>query len=180
MGTIEVTVPSGMTADALRRLVEGLDASQAGAARVAAMLEREENPPGPGVAAQIAAVEALWRHLADKYGTYTATDIAALRGADPKNRSIATNLAKTHRLIAVTRAGTKRYPTFEFKGGEPHPSWKQIIAPLAAARWDDDDILLWMVSPHPALSGLEPAELIDTDRAADVAAASANDALGTW
>lgn len=180
MTTIQIAVPRGMTADGLRRLVGEIAASRTASARVAATMEREERPPGPGVAAQLAAVEALWRHLIDTYGTYTATDIAVLRGSDPKNRSLATRLAKAHRLIAFTRAGVKHYPTFEFRGGEAHPNWKPTVQPLVDAGWEDDDILLWLVSPHPALSGREPAALIDSKRAAEVAAVAANDALGTW
>lgn len=180
MATIQIAVPDGMTADGLRRLVGDIAASRAASARVAATLQRETNPPGPGVAAQIAAVEALWRHLIGTYGTYTATDIAVLRGADPKNRSIAARLAKTHSLIAFTRGGVKHYPTFEFKGGAVHPNWNRITQPLVDAGWDGDDILLWMVSPHPALSGREPAELVDTAHAGNAAAVAANDALGTW
>lgn len=180
MTTIEVAVPDGMTAGAVRRLIDEIASSRTASARVAAAMQRETNPPGPGVAAQIAAVEALWRHLIDTYGTYTSADIAKLRGADPKNRSVATSLAKTHHLISFTRRGSRHYPTFEFKGGEPHPNWKPLIAPLVAADWDDDDILLWLVSPHPALSGREPAEFIDTSHANEAVAVATNDARGTW
>lgn len=180
MATIEIAVPDGMTADDVRRLIGQIAASRAAAARVAAVLAGSASPPGPGVAAQLAAVEALWRHIEADYGTYTARDIATLRGADPEGRSVASRLAKKYRLIAVVRGRSKRYPSFEFKGGAPHPHWLPIVTPLTAAGWDDADILLWLVSPHPGLGGREPAELIDTAKARLVADLAASDARGTW
>lgn len=180
MTTIQIAVPDGMTADAVRGLVDEIASSRTARARVAAVLQREAAPPGPGVAAQIAAVEALWRHLIAKYGTYTAADIAALRGADPNNRSVATNLARSHGLIGFSRSGAKHYPTFEFAGRTVHPNWKPIVTPLTDAGWDRDDILLWLVSPHPGLSGREPAELINSPEAQLVVDAAANDAAGVW
>jgi hypothetical protein len=180
MTTVEVTVPAGMSADAVRRLVGEIASSRAAAARVASVLQAEQSPPGPGVAAQLAAVERLWRHLIDRYGAYTSADIAVMRGADPKNRSVATNLAKAHGLIGFTRAGAKLYPAFEFKFGGVHPAWRQLVEPLQAAGWDGEDILLWLVSPHPALSGREPASLIDTAEIEALRTIVENEARGIW
>lgn len=147
---------------------------------MASVRRAEEVPRGGRVAAQAAAVEALWRHLEAKYGAYTTHEVAVLCGADPKNHRIVTRLAESHRLIAYTTSGVKRYPRFEFSRGMPHPCWQEVVQPLATAGWDDDDILLWMVSRHPALSGREPAELIDTGQVGDVIRLACDDAAGVW
>lgn len=61
-----------------------------------------------------------------------------------------------------------------------HPNWKAVSAPLTHAGWDDEDILLWMVAPNPALDDHEPAELIDTPRTTQLLQLAEREALGVW
>lgn len=180
MSTTEVPVPEGMTAEGVRRLVQHVAASRSAVARVSSLMEQQEAEIGPATSAQLASVEHLWRHLLDRYGIYDAADIATLRGAKPGSRSVATNLAKRDGLIGFMRGRSKVYPTFQFKGRGVHPNWRAVSAPLVEAGWDDEDILLWMVSPNAALDGREPAALIDEGDAGPLRAVVAREALGVW
>lgn len=183
MNTVEITLPAGMTKSALTRLVDEVAANRTAVARIGAVLQQLDAEVGPGTAAQLASVEGRWRHLLDTYGAYTSADIARLRGADPKHRSVATNLAKSHGLISFPRGRAKLYPTFQFSGGEVHPQWQAVTAPLVEADWAGEDILLWMVSPHPALDGREPAALLISGDAAagrQLAELSRTEAAGIW
>ncbi len=178
MTTTEVRIPDGMTADAVNSLLDHVATSRTAVARIAAALRDAE--VGPATAAQLAAVEQRWRHLIDRYGVYDAHEIATLRGAKPGNRSVATNLAKRGGLIGFTRGRAKVYPRFEFRGGDVHPAWRAVSAPLVDAGWDDEDILLWLVSPNAALDGREPAALIDARDPSELVAVVEREALGVW
>lgn len=177
---VNVPVPAGITASAWKRCLTGIARNRAAVAHIAAVMEQEEAEVGPATAGQLAAVEHLWRHLMKRYGVYSARDIAELRGAKATNRSLASKLAKKEGLLGYTRGRAKVYPRFQFKGQLVHPNWNAVSAPLTEAGWDDEDILLWMVAPSPALDGHEPAELIDTPRAAEVIQLAEREALGVW
>lgn len=180
MNTMSVPVPEGMTPASVEQLVRHVGASRSAVGRLALVMEQQAAEIGPATSAHLASVEHLWRHLLNKYGVYGATDIALLRGANPNSRSVATNLAKREGLIGFMRGRNKAYPKFEFKGRGVHPNWRGISAPLLDAGWDDEDILLWMVSPRPSLGGLEPAELIDSADVGLLIAEVERDVLGVW
>ena len=163
MTTIEVTVPEGIDARAYARFITQLASSRTAVNRVATVLEQQEQPVGPGTAFQLAAVERLWRHLIDSYGVYDAREIAAMRGSAAGDRSVATRMAKKEGLIGFNRGRSKVYPRFEFQGAEVHPQWRPATQPLREAGWENEDILLWFVAPHPALDGMEPAAMLATD-----------------
>lgn len=180
MSTTEVPVPDGVAPATWRRYVAQLASSKSAVSRIAAVMQQEEAEVGAATAAQVASVEHLWRHLIQKYGVYHGADIATMRGAKASNRSVATNLAKREGLMGFVRGRAKAYPKFQFKGSGVHPSWRAVSAPLIDAGWDDEDILLWMVSPNVGLAGSEPAELIDTARLAEVVEAVRREAQGIW
>lgn len=177
---IPVEVPFGTDPAVVRDFLRRTFASSAAIERVATALMHEGAEVGPATAAQLAQVEHLWRHLIESYGVYTSVDIATLRGTNPRNRSAATNLAKREGLIGFRRGNAKVYPVFEFRGTNAHPRWRDIASPLRAAGWEDDDILLFLVSPHPALDGSEPAALIDTDDVDRVVGVVEREAQGVW
>lgn len=179
MTTVEVPVPPGMEPEMVRDYVRHLLASRTATERVAAVLQQQDAATGPATAAQLASVEQLWRHLIDD-GVYTAADIARLRGAKPSNRSVASNLAKTHGLIGVARGHAKVYPVFEFSGAEPNPAWAPATRPLLDAGWEGPDILLWMVSPNARLSGREPATLLNPDGEDQLISLAETEARGVW
>ncbi len=182
MTSIEVPVPRGMEPDVFRRFLSTVAASRTASARIAAVMEQQDVETGPATAAQLAAVEHLWRHLISRYGVYRSADIARMRGGKSTNRATATNLARAHGLIGFSRGRAKVYPTFEFNGSNPHPRWAAVSKPLVDAGWDGQDILLWMVSPNPALNGREPAELIagTADEVGELVRVVEVEARGVW
>lgn len=180
MTTVRIAVPEGMKPETFRRYLDQVATSRTANARIAAVMEQQEVETGPATAAQLAAVEHLWRHLINRYGVYGSADIARMRGAKPTNRSVATNLAKAHGLIGLARGNAKVYPSFEFRGTEPHPQWRAASQPLIEAGWDGQDILLWMVSPNPTLDGREPAALIDSDDVGTLVRLVETEARGVW
>lgn len=179
MATVEVPVPDGMSAETFREYMSRISDTRATMLRITAELERSDAEVGPAAVAQLAQVEHLWRHLIDTYGVYTSADIAALHGAKPGNRSIATNLAKLGGLIGFTRGRRKLYPRFEFDRGRVHPNWSRVSNPLIQSGWDPEDVLLWMVSENVSLNRQEPAELINTD-ADTLQQLVEREALGVW
>lgn len=177
---IPVEVPVGTDPEVLQAFLRRTFASSSAVERVATALMHEGAEVGPATTAQLAQVEHLWRHLIVTYGVYTSADIARLRGGSPKNRSTASNLAKKEGLIGFRRGNAKVYPVFQFKGPSAHPRWADIANPLKAAGWEDEDILLFLVSPHPALEGREPAALIDTPDVDRVVRVVQREVQGVW
>lgn len=177
---ISVEVPVGTDPEVLRAFVRRTFASSSAIERVATALMHEGAEVGPATSAQLARVEHLWRHLIGTYGVYRATEIAEMRGASPTNRSLATNLAKKESLVGFQRGQAKFYPRFEFKGSQVHPRWRDIVGSAKEAGWDDEDLLLWLVSPHPLLDMREPAALIDGTEVDRVVAVVEREAQGVW
>ena len=177
---IPVEVPIGTDPEILRAFLRRTFASSSAVERIATALMHEGAEVGPATAGQLVQVEHLWRHLIDTYGVYNSTEIARLRGGNPGNRSTASNLAKKEGLIGFRRGNAKVYPIFEFKGSTAHPRWTDIAGPLKAAGWEGEDILLFLVSPHPALDGNEPAALIDTPEVDHVVSVVEREAQGVW
>ena len=74
-------------------------------------------------------------------------------------------------LLTVPVAGLDHYPGFAF-GPDGRP--RRVLTRVAAAipgrtGWD---LVAWLVSPHDALGGARPVDLLDTDPEAGVAAAA--------
>ncbi|WP_120006450.1 hypothetical protein [Nesterenkonia muleiensis] len=178
--TVEIPVPENMSPEEARHLAEDLLQRRSAFADFARDVELKPDLVHPSVAWHVVAVDHMWRKLIDKYGVYTSADIARLRGANPQNRSVATNLAKRENILSFTRAGKKLYPRFQFKGDRAHPEWKHIVEPLLNAGWDSQDILLWLTGPNGAIDGREPAELIGTDEVNKVITDAEDEAKGIW
>lgn len=157
--SVEIAVPQGLDVEEARSYAEEALRQYLATREFSRALEVQADLVQPGTAAQLVRVDHLWRHLVDKYGAYTSREIAELRGADPGNRSVATNLAKREKLLSFTRGRNKLYPRFQFKRADVHPSWKRVVTPLLGAGWDPQDILQWMVAPHEGLDGAEPADV---------------------
>lgn len=159
--TVELRVPDGMTAEEFTRAVERQFGHRVANERLATTLSNLPVEVYPNTAQQLARVERLWRHLVETYGIYTSREIAELRGAAGSNRAVASRLAGQHGLRGFQRGRHRVYPRFQFRHAELDPVWRETSLLFARAGWDDDDVLLWMVSPHVLLDGDEPAEYLD-------------------
>jgi hypothetical protein len=188
MTTIKIAVPAELAdqADDLRGalvdLVQHAVRAPGGVGAVAGLLEslavREgvlrhitdtvANQPvsvGPATAGQIALVDQAWRAIESRYGALDAGRYAELVGASPTSRSVASK-AKVKGLVGYRRGRRILYPGFQFDERGLRPGWKDVVAPLRAAGWDDEDIVLWLAAPHGALGRRSPVEALDAgDRA---------------
>ncbi|GFZ86809.1 hypothetical protein [Nesterenkonia alkaliphila] len=178
--TIEIQVPGKLDPREARALAESALRKRAQLDDFVQSVELKPDLVHPAVAWHVVAADHRWRELMHKYGVFTSTEIALLRGANPKNRSVATNLAKREKLLSFIRGGRKLYPRFQFKGSSAHPSWKSIVTPLLDAGWQDEDILLWMTSPNGSLEGKIPADLLNASDVDRVIADAEDEAKGIW
>lgn len=180
MATIEVNVPAGVDTAAARRIVDRVLAHQARAGRLGDALARESSSVGPGALAQVGRIDRAWRDVEATYGLYTGEQVARLTTAKSV-RSHVHNLRRRHGLLGVRRGGSLRYPGFQFTQGNPRTvraDWQGLCAPLTAAGWTEDEVLLWFASPTGLLSGQRAADLLDADPHR-VQAAVAHAAAGT-
>ncbi|GAA4835123.1 hypothetical protein [Garicola koreensis] len=181
MATIELEIPDGLDPELTKRRLEAELSHGAAVQELADMLQRSDHAISPAAAASAAGVEQFWRRMIATYGVYTATEIASLRGSNPKNRSVAANFAKRHGVLGVLRGRAKVYPRFQFRGPDVHPDWTRLSAPLHEAGWSAARILYWAGSPNGYVDNREPAALIgtaDIDDAVDAAQDSAHGFTG--
>lgn len=163
MATIELEVPEGLDPELVKQHFQNQLGYRASVRELSEVLASSEQAISPAAAASMASVEQFWRDLIEKYGVYSAADIAILRGANPKNRSVAANFAKRQKVVGFQRGRAKVYPRFQFLDSEVHPDWKRLSAPLFEAGWPEKPILYWACSPSGYLDQRAPADAIGTD-----------------
>ena len=163
--TVAVDIPAVLDADRTRRWLQDLVGQRAAVARLRADLGGQDHPPGPGVMAQIGRLEAAWRDIERRFGLLSAEELARLSGAAPASvRTWVHNQRRRHGLLAVRRGGRNVFPGFQFTAtGRPQPWLRDVTAPLLAAGWSEEAVLLWLAAPTGWLSGQTPLEVLDTD-----------------
>lgn len=202
MATIEIEVPVELAQDAedLRGavvdLVDHLVRSPGGVTAAVALLEtlavresalrhvtdsvaNQPVPVGPATAGQIALVDQAWRGIESRYGALDAGQYSELVGASPRSRSVATK-AKAKGLVGYRRGRRVLYPGFQFGERGLRPGWNDVVAPLRAAGWDDEDIVLWLAAPHGALGRRSPVEALDDGDRGLVLDLVRDEAAGVW
>lgn len=118
---------------------------------------------GPATTAQIGLVDQRWREIEDKYGVVDAGEYAEWVGGSPTNRSLASK-ARKRGLLGFRRGQKVLYPRFQLDARGIREGWQQMVAPLRNAGWDDEDIILWLVSPNGGLGRETPLEIFEADR----------------
>ena len=106
---------------------------------------------------------------------YSSEQVAQLaRGAlvDSNKNQFAQSLRAAGRLLGVRFKGKRLHPAFQFveRVGEPHPAMKELLAVLPT----DDigwDTAFWFFQPTGRLGGERPADVLQRDPGAVVAAA---------
>ena len=103
-----------------------------------------------------------WDNVKDRYGVYTAAELADVAGSKARNRSsYAADLLRKGRAIAVRRGRENLFPAFQFDdAGEPWSVLSSIIPVFRGAAWSDFSIVMWMTSPTGWLGNKEPARLL--------------------
>jgi hypothetical protein len=136
-------------------------------------------PVGPATAGQIALVDQAWRGIESRYGALDAGQYAELVGASPTSRSVASK-AKAKGLVGYRRGRRILYPGFQFGERGLRSGWNDVVGPLRAARWDDEDIVLWLAAPHGALGRRSPVEALDEGDRSSVLELVRDEAAGMW
>ncbi|WP_427197749.1 hypothetical protein ACQBAT_05100 [Ornithinimicrobium sp. Y1847] len=136
-------------------------------------------PVGPATAAQIALVDQRWREIEERYGVLDAAGYAELVGASPTSRSVASK-ARTKGLVGYRRGRRVLYPAFQLDARGLRAGWLEVVAPLRAAGWADEDIVLWLAAPHGALGRRSPVEALDTGERDAVLALVRAEGDGVW
>ena len=180
MATIELEIPDGLDPELTKRRLEAELSHGAAVQELADMLQRSDHAISPAAAASAAGVEQFWRRMIATYGIYTAAEIAALRGSNPKNRSVAANFANDLRAGRPSRQG-QGLPALPISrpGSPSRLDTTECIA--ARAGWSAARILYWAGSPNGYVENREPAALIgtaDIDDAVDAAQDSAHGFTG--
>lgn len=121
----------------------------------------------PATARAAQATENSWKAIASEFGLLSSTEVAGILGSSSSKtamRSLANDMRTAGRLLAVRRLNRYLYPAFQFDRarGRVLP----VVAPLLKlARdrsWNEEDVVLWMVSPTTYLEeGSRPVDHIE-------------------
>lgn len=172
-----VKAPGGPAA--VRELVESLAAREGVLQHVTDAVANQPVPLGPATAGQIALVDQAWRMVESRYGVLDAGGYAELVGASATSRSVASR-ARAKGLVGYRRGRRILYPRFQFDGRGLRAGWLDIVGPLRAAGWEDEDVILWLVAPHAALGGRTPVEVLDAGARDQLLQVVRNEAAGVW
>jgi hypothetical protein len=115
---------------------------------------------------------ALRTAVADEFGVWSAAEAGRRIGSRGHSPSAAIRRwAAQGKLLTVPVAGLDHYPGFVFGlDGRPRPVLVRVAASLSERTgWA---LVAWLVSPHDALGGARPVDLLDADPDAVLAAAA--------
>ena len=115
---------------------------------------------------------ARWE-LLSRYGALTAAEVAEAAGSRAKNTAaLASRWLHEGAVLAVTHAGTRYFPAFQFdESGQPLAVIGEVLPSLAElGEWQR---ALWFITRSRALDDVAPVDLLVADPAAVVDAARA-------
>jgi hypothetical protein len=106
--------------------------------------------------------------------TASSAEVAERYGSVARNRAaLAQSWRKQGRIFAVPKANAHQFPVFQFTdAGEPKPVVGDVLSRLRAAGLDGWQIALWFTGRLSSLGNSRPIDLIDTEPARVVEAAS--------
>lgn len=122
-----------------------------------------------------------WRAIEDRFGLYTAAEVADLVGSVARNRSeYATVRHRKGALMAIRRRGQLLFPGFQF---DPDRSAVRSVVPqlirvFTAVGWSHESMTQWCAAPQGYLDDDVPADVMGV-RPVDVLEA-ARDVAATW
>lgn len=172
-----VRSPGGL--GALAGLLESLAVREGVLRHVTDTVANQPVPVGPATAGQIALVDQAWRGIESRFGALDAGGYAELVGASSTSRSVASK-AKARGLVGYRRGRRILYPGFQFDERGLRPGWNDVVAPLRAAGWEDEDIVLWLTAPHGALGRRSPVEALDEGDRGLVLEVVKDETAGVW
>ncbi len=160
-------------------LLENLSVREQVLRHVTDAVANQPQAVGPATAAQVAMVDQAWRDIQERYGTLDAGQYADLVGASPTSRSVASK-ARAKGLVGYRRGRKVLYPRFQFDQRGLRSGWIDLVAPLRAAGWEDEDIILWLAAPHGALGRRSPIEALEEGDRSLVLDVVTDEVAGIW
>lgn len=117
----------------------------------------------PQLARAIQATENVWKGIEADYGMLTSMQVARLIGTDKSSRSFASDQRAAGKLIGIKRGNKILYPGFQFKrtAGKVHPAVPGLVQMAKDVKWDEEDLILWLVSPTGYFHGDRPVDHLD-------------------
>ncbi len=129
-----------------------------------------KTPTSPALASGIQATENLWAAIDEAWGLLGSVEVAELLGSRGTNRSFASSMRKSGKIIGVERGNAYVYPGFQFdrRAGRVLPVVRELIAAAREIVLDDEDLVYWLCTPSgyfgddpPALHLTDDAEIVD-------------------
>ncbi|MDN4161119.1 hypothetical protein [Nocardioides abyssi] len=105
---------------------------------------------GEATAAMLAALDAKWDSIERDYGVYNEHEMTALLGGVSADR-----VRQSRGLLAYERNGRRLYPAWHVKEGQV-VDMRPITAPLRTAGWNDEDIIMRLISANAHTEGQTP------------------------
>lgn len=117
----------------------------------------------PQLARALMATENVWASVEAEFGLLTSMDVAALIGSKKSSRSLAADQRAAGKIMGVRRGNAYRYPGFQFDraNGRVIPAIPSLIAAARDVGWDDEDLILWLVSPSGYVAGGRPVDHLE-------------------
>jgi hypothetical protein len=111
--------------------------------------------------------------LLTEFGALTATQVAELAGSEAKNTSaLAGRWRREGRLVAVEHQGSVYYPGFQFDShGRPKAIVAEVLKHLNYPSTTPWQQALWFTTANGWLDGRRPADVLDKEGSAVIAAA---------
>ena len=139
----------------------------ASAHTTAAALAKLDTVVSPATARSLQATENVWRYIESRYNMLTSTEIAEALSAKGANRSYASHLRKTNRLLGVQRRNAYVFPDFQLDTvtGRVHDCIPALLALTEAAEWSAEELTIWLCTPSGLFGSDAPVKHIaETDR----------------
>jgi hypothetical protein len=117
--------------------------------------------PTPAHVLQLQRNAALRAAALAEFGTWTAADIASVRGIETVNEHATPGRwLKERRVFAVDGPRERRFPVFQFSAdAHPLPAMRAVLGALpdTLSGWET---LLWFTAPNGWLDGARPVDLV--------------------
>ena len=122
----------------------------------------------PQLARAIMATENVWARVEKEFGLLTSMEVARLIGSKRSSRSLAADQRAAGKLMGLRQGNAYFYPGFQFdrRTGRALPVMPVLASAAREVGWDDEDLILWLVSPSGYFAGDRPVDhLADSDLA---------------
>lgn len=176
MSRVDIRVPDNVSESVARRAAQAEVDRVAGVTTFTIQIEKAAQPPSRLLYDAAIDREKRWRSIEDRFGLYTAAQVADIAGSVARNRSeYATARHRKGALMAIRRRGQLLFPGFQFdpSSGEVRPVVPQLIVVFTSAGWTHESIIQWCAAPQGYLDDVVPADVMGA-RSDDVLDAARN------